>query len=192
MQIIEIQAYSFEELKEEIQEKVINNFKYEEEFQWLYDEVTDSFISLVNTCTGIKEIQYYDNTIEFYEEKAQYLSGKRAFAWIENNLLSHLRIGYNLKSEKNKRLRSLGKNYRPENIKPCPFTGICYDENLLETLLKEIKNGYNLIEAFYFTKQEVKTIIEREQEYLLSDERIINEIKDQDMLFHENGKIINF
>jgi hypothetical protein len=74
------------------------------------------------------------------------LSGPRALTWIENNILSPLRIPW--RGTKRWELAKYGKYYRPGMVKPCPWTGYCADEDFIESLISDINSGETLGEAF--------------------------------------------
>lgn len=75
-----------------------------------------------------------------------YMSGTRALTWFENNILSYLRIPW--VGKKRWDLAKYGKYYRPGMVKPCPFTGYCADEDFLNSIVSDIKDGCTLGEAF--------------------------------------------
>ena len=96
------------------------------------------------------------------------LSGARAFAWLENNLLSDLRIPWT--GEKRKNLRKYGRYYRPGRIKPCPFTGVCYDEDFLESLYNNIKSGMCIQDSYLDLANTARKLFEAEFEDVMSEE----------------------
>lgn len=98
-----------------------------------------------------------------YAEETEKLSGPRALAWIENNLLSGLRVPWT--GPRRAELRKYGAGYYAGQVKPCPFTGICYDDDLLNRLMESIKAGDTLAEAFEGLAIEARKIAESEDEY---------------------------
>lgn len=115
------------------------------------------------------------------------LSGPRAMTWLENNLFGPCRITPKKAAEY--RSERYGKYYRAGRIKPCPFTGICYDDDIIERLARCIKDGDTLREAFegladYYRKQ-----LESEIEANSTAEAFIEHAAVNDMEFREDGEI---
>ena len=103
------------------------------------------------------------------------LSGPRAMAWLENNLLGPLRVKPNMRIDdwrpqldpatgfvrKGQRLRTDNtacyyhtgdklhrRDGRMGEIPSCPFTGYCADEDYLQAVRKSIRDGDTLKESF--------------------------------------------
>jgi hypothetical protein len=148
-----INVYQFNELSEKSKEYAIEQYKENHISDDFYQsEIIDCLITLLNTCDNLKIKNYslgnyhsYLN-IDFNYDDIEYFTDKRAFCWIENNLLYKVRISFT--GKKRFELSKYGSYYRAGLIKPCPFTGICYDEDFLESLIDDIKQGCNLKEAF--------------------------------------------
>ena len=67
---------------------------------------------------------------------------RRSMEWIENNALYPLRQTWHPLSHPKRRATSrYGGNYRPWHVKPCPFTGYCMDDDLLEYVTVSARNG---------------------------------------------------
>jgi hypothetical protein len=113
------------------------------------------------------------------------LSGKRAFAWLENNLLAQFRIPFFGKRRAD--VRRFGKYYRPGMITPCPFTGMCSDDELIEALTKSVRSGDDLKTAFASLADTVAEMLEREDEANRSADSFSEEASANDRLFDEDG-----
>lgn len=130
-------------------------------------EIMDSLKAVFKHTHGISNLKdwsidaygYSYVKFEFDQDEAGELTGNRALAWLENNLLADLRIpnrpmffrlgvGEPYQPTDRGELAKYGQYYRPGMIKPCPFTGVCFDEDYIESLLKSIKAGDTLQEAF--------------------------------------------
>ena len=98
-------------------------------------------------------------------------TGKRAMAWIENNLFQHLR-------DKN------GK------IKDCPLTGYHLDEYFLEDLRKSIKEGRTIRESFEDLADSAMRELENEDEYQRTEEYFRETADANGYEYTENGEII--
>lgn len=148
--------------------------KYREnlDLEYVSSEMLDSLKGLFNAA-GVKLADYslgaYNRgnmlRAEFPQDGAAELSGPRALAWIENNILGPLRAPYGLRPpaasakkyvngthntvyNTDENGRPLRRWTRPGAVKDCPFTGVCYDEDFLEDLIKSVKSGRTLKEAF--------------------------------------------
>lgn len=115
------------------------------------------------------------------------LSGPRAMAWLENNLLGPCRITPKKAAEY--RAKKYGRYYRAGLIKPCPFTGICYDEGIIERLARCIKEGDTLREAFEGLACYYREQLESEIEANSTAEAFIEHAAVNDMEFREDGEI---
>jgi hypothetical protein len=69
--------------------------------------------------------------MEFRRSEIGKLQGRRAMAWLENNLLGKLRLPH-CKSARKRRNGS--RNCRAGSIPPSSLTGICFDEETLALL----------------------------------------------------------
>ena len=112
-----LSVYEFNELTDDAKKSAINDFRdtFTEVF-WA-DEILNSLKGLFQNCNGIKLKNYslgeYNSSIdvEFSQDEAGELSGKRALAWLENNLLSNIR--YLLKATKDKNCENTGRITMP-------------------------------------------------------------------------------
>ena len=159
------------------------------------DEIFKSFEELFKRTSGIKlkdfSIGIYNRPmvkVIFDHDEAADLTGARAFAWLENNLLASLRIPFD--GERRKKVMKYGADYRPGMIEPCPLTGYCFDDALLESLSKSIREGRTLEYAFENLGAVVTRELESEYEQETSEEgfREIAEINDYHFL--DDGRIV--
>ena len=190
-----ITVYSPAELKAkypEAFEKAHAEFaQNENDIPWT-DEIVDSLKELFKACNGVSLRGYSisDDAHRSYmklvwsHEDIKDFTGARAQAWLENNLLSDLRIPW--RGDERKRLAKYGEWYRPGLIKPCPFTGVCFDEDYIESLQKDIKAGESLGDAFNNLCNVASHLIEQEYEYIASEEYFL----EQDLQFTKEGKLI--
>jgi len=75
-------------------------------------------------------------------------------------------------------------------IKSCPFTGYWADDDFLESLLKDIKEGCDLKTAFEGLATEYQKIINNEIEYQNSEEYIAEHMDANNYEFDEEGNRI--
>ena len=147
-----IKTYDINELTPEAQQRALDHWVEHHHAIFWRDEILESLTALFDHCNGVTlknySLDYCQSwlTLSFDEDDARQLQGARAMAWIENNLIYGLRISW--RGIKRKELSKYGRYYRPGMVKPCPFTGLCYDDEYIDALLKDIKEGATLEQAF--------------------------------------------
>ena len=157
------------------------------------DEICDSLKALFKACSGIKltdwSIGGYSHSyvrISFDQEAVGDFTGGRACAWLENNLLGDLRLPF--RGPKRWEYAKYGEHYRPRIIKPCPFTGVCYDDDFLDELRKDVASGSTLRDAFKGLADRAWRIIEDEYESRQTVEYIEEMIEVNEYEFTKEGK----
>jgi len=96
-----ISIYEFSELSQEAKEHAIEQYREGNTEIFWASEILESLKGLFENCSGVKLKDYslgeYNSWIrvDFTNEEVENLSGKRAMAWIENNLLCNIRIPEN-------------------------------------------------------------------------------------------------
>lgn len=149
-------------------------------------EIMDSF-EAVFKAAGLTLKDYSigtDCTVAQFDGEG--LTGKRASAWLENNLLAGLRIPWSGKRRwKNAKY---GRGYRPGLIPPCPFTGWCFDEDLLDDLRDSIRGGLSIKEAFEGLADKAAKLIEEEIEAQCSEDYFLDHADANGYEYTENGK----
>lgn len=187
-----IKLYTAEELKKKHPkgfDYALNHFQNSQDEIFWTDEIMDS-LKAIFKASGIRLLDwsigaYSYSSIRFDMEKdTRELSGVRAQAWLENNLLSDLRIPYT--GKKRWELSQYGQYYRAGMIKPCPFTGVCFDEDFLESLQNDIKTGSTLGEAYDNLCDVARKLLENELDYQTSEEYFL----EQDYHFTKDGQLI--
>ena len=103
-------------------------------------------------------------------EGVEDMIGRRAWAWLENVLLSPLRVPWTGKAR-----REVARyGYRPGTVKPCPFTGYCVDDDCLEAIRESIAGGASGREAIAGLAGTWAMACAAELEYALSEESILD------------------
>lgn len=157
------------------------------------DETIDSLKACVSAA-GIKlrdwSLGAYNRgnfiSIGFPQDEAEDLKGPRAMAWLENNLLSSLRIPWTGKGRTD--VRKYGVYYRPGLIRPCPFTGYCADDEYLDSLRKAVNSGDTLKEAFESLADVCMRLLEADAEQQASEEYFLEHAEANDLQFTEDGE----
>lgn len=162
---------------------------------YVLDEMMDSLKALFKAANiKIKDwsVGAYNrnNYVSFDMGDAGELTGARALAWLENNLLDGLRITRAEFMAKRRDYLKYGDSYRVGKIKPCPFTGVCYDDDLLDSLRADVKSGDTLKDAFSNLADKVGRMNEDALEYQNKDEQVAEMIEANEYEFTEDGNRI--
>lgn len=196
MRTIVTNLYKFEELSTEAQQVAINHYRdhvvIPGEINWSH-EMLQSFLAVYETA-GIKLHGYSlgigaHSYVSFsMDPDVSELSGARAFAWIESNLLSRIRV---TRSEYlNNRKDYLRYGYRIGKIKACPFTGCYFDHNFLDTIDAAIRRGDTIGEVFQYRLVETYvSLLETEYEFQQSEQYIRETLIDNGCEFTVDGMI---
>lgn len=156
-------------------------------------EIFFSLKRLFDHCTGVTLADYdlgvYTPsgglTIQFANGPAAQLTGRRAMAWLENNLIGRLRMPWT--GQKRWELAKYGEAYRPGLVPPCPFTGDCVDEDYLDALRKAVNGGATLQRAFEGLADVYRRIHETEDEYEQSEDYFRDQAEANDWEYDRNG-----
>lgn len=123
--------------------------------------------------------------VKFAKFDAEGARGARAMAWLENNLFAQFRIPWT--GKRRRELAKYGSGYRPGLIDPCPVTGVCFDEDLFDSLRESVRTGDTLREAFEGLAGVAGRLMESEYEAQFSDEAFEQWREDQE--FDEFGHV---
>ena len=74
------------------------------------------------------------------------MSGRRAWAWLENFVLADKRIPWT--GSRRASVRKYGWAYRPGMVTPCPWTGYHMDEVLLDAFRESLRDGMTVRDSF--------------------------------------------
>jgi hypothetical protein len=185
-----IKIYEYHELSEEAKERAREDYREsinERDSEWITGEVFDS---LKATCVfagfGLEDWNIGEDSDHLrldIPEDIENIEGPRAFSWLENNLIGPLRAPWKWTAGRKK------YGERPGMIKSCPFTGVCYDEDMLESLRESIARGRSIKDSFIGLGHTAMNIIRAEMEYRRTDEAVAESIEANEYHFFENGKI---
>jgi hypothetical protein len=199
-----IKLYSASELKENFPDgfdAALENWQqdHQGDIFWM-DETIESLMAIIKASgltlkdysLGTESYRSYVKIIWDSDEVSE-LSGQRARAWLENNLLNDLR--------EHRTFLNRVKRYAFDGNKPhvytkynqissCPFTGYCADEDYLESLIKDINDGCTLGEAYNNLADVCSRLLESEQEAQMSEEYFIDHADANDYTFTEDGQMV--
>jgi len=192
-----ITIYSIQELEEQFPDAFTKaHKKWQEDMDceplpWT-DEIMDSLKAVVKAA-GLTlknwSIGPYDGRsfiqVEFNNPEAEQIAGKRAMAWLENNLLGKLR-----KPHSKDTLRKRRYSHRAGYIPPCPLTGFYADMAMLDHLRKATREGDKLKTAFEKLAEVACELLEQEAEHVASAEYFRNTCENDESLFTDSGQCI--
>lgn len=207
MKTIEIKIYSFDELTETAQQNAINHFRYHLDNSFEYDNIISSVKKLIDIFDLKTGNEYTDLRYSHIEDNILELSGVRLYKYILNNYGSFLfqpkylkcidnAVNYKQfickqhKDHKGEIYTQLYSKYKKTDS--CVLTGVCYDDDILKPVYKFLKNPCKLT-TFEDLIQDIENAISKTfqdvEDWLNSDEYIIDTIEANDYDFNENGKL---
>ena len=197
MKKVEIELFQFDELEQEAQDKLIEEYEFYDESEFNYDEAektVEKFLDLFPRLkTGTRS--WLDPYTHSMEDNILQLEGLRLRTWLINNVWPKIykpkfihkgAIGINTKSRYSKvQLESC-----------CPLTGVCWDNDILEPIHKTIKwkGGYrhlsmeDIIERCF---NNLKKSLESATEYCQSKEYISERLRNDNKWYTSQGIEIN-
>lgn len=186
MQTIETTLYSFDELSDDAKATVIaNRIKAAQEDSYLLEnssqEMVDSLKAVTEACgLRLKDWSFGTYCRNWKCSVSNYdledMSGNRALAWFLRILLNH---GYD----------------RPKHFQDmkfpgvCAFTGVCFDDDVVETVWNALLDGDTVAQAFDQVAYRFCQILEAEYDYLTSEEAIMEYLDTTEEIYTEDGEV---
>ncbi|MCP4988413.1 MAG: hypothetical protein GY928_20885 [Colwellia sp.] len=190
----EIKLYNFDELSESIQNKIIDDWRINDQFFWGSELVAS--LDRFAEYTGIN-IQRYslggsNSTVNWNYSldncELGDLKGVRLSTWLINNwvhVFTNQKIYY-LKGYKKRRISKIQVNY------DCPLTGCGSDSGLIDPILKQVTKPDLNIDLNDLIQSCIDGFIQQydlEYEYWQSEECVKEEINNSDNEYLINGSI---
>lgn len=157
-----------------------------------WQDTSDEWASLraLDDAVGYRrEARWYDD--RGLGECAE-LTGRRAFAWLENVAIGPLRLPWGsmsapgpLGQERRKHARY---KQRPGTVPDCPLTGFYMDEVLLDDLRDSLRGGMSVGDAMLALEAKVQRVIDDELDYRTSEEAFIERAEDEGWEFLVTGQ----
>lgn len=156
--------------------KTINVFEYEELSKEAQEKAIKKMREMKESDTGLYDFFFQDEMQDCYKCIVEYLGAPNEE---ENDLEFFKRKmwakGYDMKEE------------NPFNG-ICAFTGICFDDDLLEEIYKNLNKGDSLSISIGKLDKFIENIVDAEIEYLLSKEGLEEDA--ENFLFFKNGSLV--
>lgn len=184
MKTITTQLYSYKELSPEAQAKVIQKkIKDAQNDECLLQFDSDDMLASLKAVCEACNLRLSDWSFGSYcrnwkvkvsNYDVEYLSGPRALAWFLRILIDN---GY----PRPKRFVDM------EFTGVCGFTGVCYDEDVVETVWKELLDGETVSRAFDQVAYTFCKGLEAEYEYRTSEEAIMEYLDEDEEIYTKDG-----
>lgn len=179
MKTIQTKLYSYKELSTEAQETVIKTLSEREANRSddiTLDECMDS-LKAIAEALGVRLLNWNIgpyNRNNFVKVNCDE-SGNKALARVLRVLINH---GYE----------------RPKHFKDlkcpgvCGFTGVCFDEDIIEAIWESLLDGNTLGKAFDAAGDRIARVAEQDCEYRQSKECILDYLDQDAEIYTEDGK----
>lgn len=206
MRTITYNAYTFDELSDEAKAKAIIAAREKERYWDMEHNVSeamatikkaaDSFgFALLNWSIGPDAPTSYVTLTDSHLQENEDIKGLRLRTWLINNTYG---IFYESKPQGEYRKRDNGawKYDRRSKVQVtetcCPFTGVTYDESLMDVFRAFLKKptDHTLEELFKSAVDKVCKDLQSEEEYQQSDEGITEFLLCNDVEFTEDGELL--
>lgn len=219
MKEVKVKLFPFAELKEEIQEIIINErqsrIDFAEPFYYEHEETLKAFEELM----GIKVKNWtidsyrYNYRIEYairaymtdgycHDVEGEEIKGKYLWRYLMNNVYDDVfprktfikyDAGYN--SEKHRWNKQRTSRVIREQWNECVLTGVCYDCDILEPiakyLSKPIDDNYTLDDIVHDCLDNFFSAWQKEIEYYNSYEGVKECLTELDDMYYANGKVFD-
>lgn len=190
MRTVRVKLFKFGELKEEAQEKALENYRRRP-----YEDIWRS-----------ERDASYEAAEKIYEELEniqEEICGARLYAWIENNL-SHYWTKQNRISKhgEGKKFRNsdweykfykcvkfrVSKIFSTNNLENCPLTGVCYDFDFLKPIIEFMKSPDMRTCNTDLTIPDYEKVAQADYEWEMSEEYIKDNFEANEYEFTKDGK----
>jgi hypothetical protein len=117
---------------------------------------------------------------EYYDREE--LLGVRGYKYIINRLDPHFTNSWNRRINDRK-----ASWLKPWRRRECPFTGMCYDESIIEEIKASVLKGSTIEQALKWAWDNLQTACEADIEYQQTEENFLE--RECDTMYTENGNI---
>ena len=214
MKVIQTEFFDFNELSEDAKEIAINEIINKQDNSFMYDEAYKT-VKEFNKVFNIKEgsRSWLDFSLDKVSDNLLQLKGLRLRTYLINNfgywIYKKLWMKSFVSDKQIKHKRVISKEDNKGNFynsyysgiqknNSCVLTGMCYDDEILNPIYDFIDNYKENANNYYFTDFEdlikdcfhnLKECLDSEEEYMYSDEGVIEEINNNNYSFTIDGKL---
>lgn len=179
MKTTSITLFSFNELSPESQAAVLESSRASVDTSYIGDEMLESLKAVCLACSLHLDNWSFCPSDRNYDVSVSgdvsELEGRKALAWFLRILLDH---GY-----------SRPKYFRDMQFPGvCGLTGVCYDEDVIETVWQSLLAGNSVAQAFGAVAQRFCTLWESEDIHARSDEQILECLDKVSEIYSEDGE----
>ncbi len=175
---VAVEVYDVTELTGHARERAFNWLRSAEDRQFISDEINGS-LAAVYKAAGF-------NTRTRSVGDVGGKSGRRAWAWLENCLLGPRRFDYRAPKLRKDHMK-YGERYLPDQVRPCPFTGVCYDDDLLDDLCDSIRYGMTVDDSLRWLEEKAERIYQDEMEWRHAEDQLIEMAQANEYKFTSDG-----
>lgn len=178
MKTIETQLFAFSELSEAAKTRALDNLRNQETELFCLEEMADSLEAICSACC-VKLVDWSfgpcdrNHRVEI-RHSMEDESGPRALAWFLKVLIEH---GYT----RPKRFAEM------EFPGVCGFTGVCYDDDAVETIWENLMDGATVKSAFDQVAYKFCQNAEAEEAHMQSDEYLLESMDQDEEIYTEDG-----
>lgn len=181
----------------ELQEKFPRGFDRaldayrQHEHEWVDSSDEWGSLKAFDEHVGYRRDRYQDWDLTRGLGEAYNLTGRRAWAWLENVVLADLRLpwvpitgwrSHSLDRQKHSRYKEW-----PGTVPSCPFTGFHVDETILDNLRSGIAGGLTVGEAVRGLEEAVQREVDADLEYRCSEEAFLEYVAENEYEFTAEG-----
>ena len=202
MRVKRIKTYKFNELSEEIQEKLVEKQDCSEYFNSDDNKNTlEAFEKIAPIKIGDWEYGYHNFInfkllVDYYE--IENFTGKRLLAWVYNNITKYIEKGkyYSKSSYTDGVFHNKFRHSKIQKELDCSLTGYCIDNDILKALINlqetvRLKyDSYTLYDLMNDCLHDWIFACSHDVEYYQSEEYIREDLTNQDLDYDINGHII--
>lgn len=219
MKEVKIKLYRFEELEEKIQDIIIAERQYHNDFAEVYYSDWECTLEEFEKLVGIKVKNWevsgcgYNYRVEYgisaysdgyyHDVDGEEISGKYLYRYIMNNVYDDMfprKVFYNYNAGYNREKQRWNKQRTSKVIRrmwnDCVLTGVCYDYEILkpiaEYLSKPYEEDYTLDDLIHDCLDSFFSAWQKEIEWYNSYEGVKEMLTEYDENeYYENGKVFN-
>jgi hypothetical protein len=174
MKTIETKLYSYSELSDEAKQQVIDNTR-EAILNDCEDFTLGECVDSLKAITSLFNVKIINYSLGAYN-RSSHIRIADDGQTLEDFTTMLLKYGY--KKNESGRIEFPGV---------CGFTGVCYDDDIAQTIYESLIGGESLATAFNAVAERIMNICESELEYRTSKKGILETLDTKNEIYTEDG-----